>query len=293
MKILIIGLRTCADDTVYNSIISAIKNGYRLIDTASGYGNEEEIGKALTHCFKENIVKREDMFIITKLNGSESEDSLAAIKRSMTKLQIEYIDLYLVHSPLGKVDFKKKKIVKQIPLYKTWSTLEEAYNQKLIRSIGVSNFNIQLLLDLLSYAKIKPVVNEIEFHPYLQQPHLLKFCLEQEIQIIAYNSLVLGVYAKKIKKDDKDYNLLEESIIKSLSEKYKKSPGQIILNWNLYKGVVIIPKSSNEKRQLENISLFDFEMEKSDLEAIDNLNENKRFLSGENSTWAAFMDFYA
>ena len=288
LKMPSIGLGTAADNKTYESVISAIKQGYRLIDTASGYLNEEEVGKALNYCFKENIVKREDLFICTKINGSEIEDPETALKRSLQKLNIDYLDLYLIHSPIGKVDSETRKLVKQTPLHKTWAKLEEAYDNKLIKSIGVSNFNLQLLLDLLSYARIKPTINQVEFHPYLQQKGLLDFCNLNEVEIMAYNPLCLGAYTKSVKdKAQKQYSLFDENIIKKLSEKYNKSPAQIVLNWHIYKGVIVIPKSSNEKRQLENISIFDFELSEDELKEIDSLEEGKRFITGEDKAWSA------
>lgn len=164
----------------------AIKAGYRHIDTARAYLNEEQIGKALKEVISEGIVKREELFITTKIWNTEKEDVEGALKGSLERLGLDYVDLYLVHWPLGDTDAQTGKVKKQVPLHITWKALEAQVKAGRVKSIGVSNFNVQLLLDLLSYAEIKPACNQVEVHPYLTQEDLVKFCKKNDIEIVAY-----------------------------------------------------------------------------------------------------------
>ncbi|WP_404802062.1 aldo/keto reductase [Bacillus tianshenii] len=234
---------------VESSVKMAIQAGYRSIDTAAIYKNEDGVGKAI----KEAGVPREELFITTKVWNADQgyESTLAAFDASMEKLGLEYLDLYLVHWPV------KGKYVD------TWKALEKLYADGKVRAIGVSNFHIHHLQDILDVAEVKPMVNQVEYHPKLSQVGLLNFCKENGIQMEAWSPLMQG-------------ELLQNEVLMELAEKYNKSVAQIILRWDLQNGVVTIPKSVKEHRIKENADIFDFEITDEDMQKIHALNENKR-----------------
>lgn len=241
--------RVSEGNDVENSVKAAIKAGYRSIDTAAIYKNEEGVGKAI----KESGVPREELFITTKVWNSDQgyESTLAAFEESRRKLGVEYFDLYLIHWPVvGKYT-------------ETWKVLEKLYSDGLVRAIGVSNFKIHHLEDILADCQVKPMLNQVEYHPLLTQDELLTFCKKNEIQLEAWSPLMQG---------NLDIPLLHE-----LGKKYGKSPAQIVLRWDLQNGVVTIPKSITESRIIENSNVFDFELSSDDMERISGLNQNKRF----------------
>ncbi|MFP7487170.1 aldo/keto reductase [Priestia filamentosa] len=236
-------------EEVVESVKAALRNGYISIDTAAIYGNEEGVGKAI----KESGIPREELFITTKLWNSEQgyEKTLKAFETSMEKLGLDYLDLYLIHWP-GKDKYKD-----------TWKAFEKLYKDEKIRAIGVSNFQVHHLEDLMSEAEVKPMVNQVEFHPHLTQKELLAFCKEQGIALEAWSPLKQG-------------QLLDEPLLKEIAEKYNKSVAQVILRWDLQHGVVTIPKSTKEHRIIENADVFDFELSQEEVEKIDSLNQDSR-----------------
>ena len=274
----IIGLGTCAINNVEEVVYQSIKDGTRLIDTASIYKNEEDVGKGIKRAFDEGIVKREDLSIVTKCWVTEKGDPEKALKSSLERLQLAYVDLYLDHWPCGK-DYTGENKFENICVKDLWANFEKLVEQGLTKSIGVSNYNVQNLLIILSFCKIKPVIDEVEFNPYLYQKDLKEFCDKEDIKIFAYNPLVKGVYCKSYEKEieEKKLDLLNEDIVKILAKKYDKTPGQIILNWYNYVGVIVIPGTSKPERMKENLAAITFEMEKEDYEALSKLNKTFRF----------------
>lgn len=236
-------------DTVADAVKSAIESGYRSIDTAMVYKNEDGVGKGI----RESGVPREELFITTKVWNSDQgyETTLQAFEESINKLGLDYIDLYLVHWPV------KGKYVD------TWRALEKLYKDGRVRAIGVSNFHIHHLKDILESGTVVPAVNQVEYHPRLSQRELLAFCQEQGIQMEAWSPLMQG-------------ELLDHPTLVELAAKYGKSVAQVILRWDLQNGVVTIPKSVNPVRIQENGNIFDFELSAEDMERIHALNENKR-----------------
>ena len=277
----IIGLGTCnlkqIEDVVYQSII----DGTRLIDTASRYNNEEEVGRGIKRAIDEGKVKREDLFIVTKCWVNEKSDPEKALKNSLKRLQLDYVDLYLDHWPSGKYyGDKEEKKFEFVSIKDMWPKMEKLVNDGLTKSIGVSNYNVQNLLVILSICKIKPSVNEVEFHPYLYQKDLKEFCDKEKIIIFSYNPLVKGGYCKERHEEvmkEKNLDLLNEDIVKSLAEKYKKSVGQIVLNWHIHLGIIPIPGTKSPQRMKENLGSIDFEMEEKEYELISKLCEEKEF----------------
>ncbi|WP_339149409.1 MULTISPECIES: aldo/keto reductase [unclassified Sutcliffiella] len=231
------------------SVKMAIHAGYKSIDTAAIYKNEEGVGKAI----KESDVPREELFITTKVWNADQgyESTLKAFDESMEKLGLEYLDLYLVHWPV------KGKYVD------TWKALEKLYQDGKVRAIGVSNFQIHHLQDILEVAEVKPMVNQVEYHPKLSQAELLNFCKENEIQLEAWSPLMQG-------------QLLDNEVLKEIASSHNKSVAQVILRWDLQNGVVTIPKSVKEHRIKENADIFDFELSAEEMQRIHALNENKR-----------------
>ncbi|GIO34822.1 MULTISPECIES: aldo/keto reductase [Paenibacillus] len=235
---------------VVDSVKTAIASGYRSIDTAALYGNEEGVGQAI----RESGVPREELFITTKVwNSDQGYDStLKAFETSITKLGLDYVDLYLVHWPV-KGKYKE-----------TWRALEKLQQDGRVRSIGVSNFHIHHLEDVMKDANVKPAVNQVELHPLLNQAELREYCKSQGIQIEAWAPLAQG-------------HLLDNEVLKNIGAKYGKSTAQVILRWDIQNEIVTIPKSINPKRIVENADIFDFELTAEDMEQINGLNENRRF----------------
>lgn len=247
-----LGLGTYQADNeqeVIDSVKDALEIGYRHIDTASVYKNEEGVGQGI----KESSVAREDIFVVSKVwNADQGYDStLKSFADSLKRLQLDYLDLFLIHWPVeGK--FKD-----------TWRALEYLYAQKKVRAIGVSNFLQHHLEDLLKDCKVVPMVNQMEFHPYVVQQDLIDFCIKNTIQYEAWSPFMQG----------KVFGL---DICKELAEKYNKSVAQVILRWNLQKGVITIPKSVKKERIASNTDIFDFEISKEDVAYLDSLDRGER-----------------
>ena len=277
IKVPSLGLGTAYMTTDISELIySSIKDGTRLIDTAAVYGSEEGVGKGVKRAINEGIVKREDLFITTKLSKFEMTEPDLAIKKSLQRLGLDYIDLYLIHWPKFFDYDKKGQKINIAPLHKVWPIMESFVEKGYTKYIGVSNFNVQSLLNLLSFCKIKPLVNEIEFHPYLFQKKLVEFCRRENIILFGYNPLVKGCYCADSAEESKR-NLLGEKIIIDLSKKYNKTVGQIVLNWSISREVIPIPMTSNLHRMKENLGSTEFVMEPNDLKKIDELNRNQRY----------------
>lgn len=236
-------------DEVIRSVKAAVKAGYRSIDTAAVYDNEAGVGKAIKECG----IPREELFITTKVWNTDQgyDTTLKAFEESRKKLGLEYIDLYLIHWPV-KGKYKD-----------TWRALEMLYREGVVRAIGVSNFQIHHLKDIMEGSSIVPVVNQVECHPLLTQKELLGFCKSHGIQLESWRPLMKGK--------------LDHPTLVELSRKYGKSAAQVVLRWDLQNGVVIIPKSVHENRIIENAGIFDFELTDEDMEKVDAMNENHRF----------------
>lgn len=232
------------------AVQEALKIGYRSIDTASFYQNEDSVGNAI----KNASIQREDIFVTTKVWNSEQgyDETLAAFDRSLKKLQMDYIDLYLVHWP-----------VKGKYLY-TWRALERLYNEGVVRAIGVSNFHIHHLETLFTKANEKPVLNQVELHPRLSQVPLRAFCAKHQVAIEAWSPLARG-------------RIFKESILNDIAKKHGKTPAQIILRWHLQHRIIVIPKSIRAERIQENADLFDFSLSKEEMKQIDALNKDERY----------------
>ncbi len=235
---------------VINAVKWAIESGYRHIDTASIYNNEEGVGKGI----KQSGIDRKEIFVVSKVWNSDQgyETTLKAFNDSLKRLDLDYLDLYLIHWPV-KGKYKE-----------TWRALEQLYREKKIRAIGVSNFLRHHLEDLLPTVEIVPMVNQMEFHPYLVQQDLLDYCNVHKIQYEAWSPLMQG-------------RIFDLAAIKEIAEKYDKSVAQVVLRWDLQKGVVTIPKSAKKERIIANADIFDFELSIEDIASLDSLERGQRF----------------
>jgi 2,5-diketo-D-gluconate reductase A len=228
------------------SVSEALQAGYRLIDTAAAYGNEEAVGSAI----KRGSVPREELFVTTKLWISDTgyESTKQAFERSLQRLQLDYLDLYLIHQPFGDV-------------YGSWRAMQELYRAGRIRAIGVSNFQPDRIMDLIVHNEVVPAVNQIETHPFNQQIETQKFLQENGVQIESWGPFAEG-----------KNNLFANEILVSIAGKYNKSVAQVVLRWLTQRGVVAIPKSVRQERIVENFNIFDFELSPEDMDAIATLD---------------------
>ena len=251
--------RMAEGDEVENAVKWAFGAGYRMIDTAMIYKNEEGVGRAI----RESEIKREELFITTKLWNTDQgyENVFKAMDLSLSKLGLDYVDLYLIHWPTASGD--RVKFTSIDKREETWRAMEEIYKSGKAKVIGVSNYTINHLEEMKKYAKIPPAVNQVEFHPFLYQEELLGYCKQ--------NNIVLQAHSPLAKNRGN-----ENEAVKSIAKKYDKSPTQIFIRWSLQHGCVPIPKSTHKERIEENINVFDFEISSEDIEMLDGLNINLR-----------------
>ena len=231
------------------SVIEALRAGYRMIDTAASYLNEEAVGKAI----KRSGVAREELFITTKvwIQREGFDGTKKAFVNSLRKLQLEYLDLYLMHQPLGDV-------------YGSWRAMEELYSEGKIRAIGVANFHPDRLMDLLIHNKVIPAVNQIETHPFNQQIDTQKFLQQNNVQIESWGPFAEG-----------KNNIFQNELLLSIAARYKKTVAQVVLRWLTQRGVIVIPKSVRKERMIENFNVFDFELSPEEKNAIVALDMKK------------------
>lgn len=243
----ITNLKQCKD-----AVLNALDTGYRLLDTASIYANEEAVGEAI----RESKIKREELFITTKvwINEQGYKNTKQAFARSINKLGIEYLDLYLIHMPFG--DY-----------YGSWKAMEELYQEGKIRAIGVCNFDCARLMDLCFNFKIKPAINQIETHPFCQQNNLAAIMQEYKIQHEAWAPFAEGIN-----------NIFKNPTLTKIAKKYNKTTAQIILRWNIQRGIIVIPKSIHKERIEENFNIWDFELEQDDMQEITSLDTQQSYL---------------
>lgn len=233
------------DEETAKIIKNALNLGYKMIDTASFYNNEVGIGNGI----KESDIDRKDIFIVTKLWNDDHgyDNTIEAFNKSLNNLQVDYIDLYLIHWP-NKLNAE------------TWRAFEHLYETGKVKAIGVCNFKVEHLEELKKTAKIMPMVNQVEIHPFSTKNNIINYCKDNNIKVVAWSPISRG-------------RVLSNDLMIDLSQKYKKSIVQIVLRWHMQKGVIPIPKSSNENRIKENMDIFDFEISSEDMKAIDSLDE--------------------
>lgn len=241
-------------DDLAEAVKTAIAKGYRSIDTAQVYRNEESVGRGIRAAIDEGLVSREELFVTSKVwnDGLSYEETFAAYASSLEKLGLDYLDLYLIHWPGLDTSY--------IEAYKA---LEKIYQDGRVRSIGVSNFHVHHLEHLLKETTVIPVINQIEFHPHLTQEEVRNYCKEHRIQVEAWSPLMNG-------------SLLEEALIQQLASKYNKTPAQIVLRYDVQHGVVTIPKTMTPSRMTENLDVFDFALADEEMAQLDAMNDGLR-----------------
>lgn len=247
---------------VYNSgsettdaVRTALENGYRHIDTAAFYGNEVDVARGI----KQSGIERKDVFITTKLWNDDMRTHMQceSIERSLEHLKTDYIDLYLIHWPVKDV------------FVESWKIMEEYYKKGVFRAIGVSNFHTQHMEELLKSAEVIPAVNQLEVHPYLTQEPLVKYCQDKGIAVECWSPVARG-------------KIFNDNVLDEIAKKYNKSISQIVLRWEVQRGLIVIPKSVHKDRIIENAEIFDFTLSKEDMDAIFALNKNERVNEASN-----------
>lgn len=287
MPVLGLGTWKSKPGEVYDAILEALKIGYRHIDCAKIYGNEAEIGAAFTAAFEQGIVERSDLWVTSKLwcNAHETSAVVPALQQTLKDLCLDYLDLYLVHWPVAfTAPIAPKKAdeyiaLEDLPIIETWKGMEAAKEAGLARSIGVSNFSVLKLRDLVSKATIKPAINQVELHPYLQQNALLDYCNQESITLTAYSPLGTSAAADKVAGETLT-TLRDNPTIQSIATKHSCTTAQVLIQWAIERGTTVIPKSVNPERLKQNFESINIALDTEDMAAIAKLDVHFRFVDG-------------
>ena len=252
--------------------------GYRQIDCATVYGNEKEIGRTFKDIFAKTTIKRDDIFVTSKVwnNMHRRAKVSQACLKTLSDLQIDYLDLYLIHWGIAKGMVR----LDNVPVRETWEAMEELVKEGLVKSVGVANFTGPMLVDLLTYAKIKPAMNQIELHPYNQQSRLVEFCLNHGIAVTAYSPLGTpgNIKTGNIANAATQPILIADKHIITIAHNHHKTPAQVLIRWAIQRGTVVIPKSVTPEKIKANIQVFDFKLTDTEMKTISGLDRQHRFV---------------
>lgn len=295
MPIVGLGLWKVEPARISTLIDEAVRCGYRHFDCACDYGNESQVGSALEQALAAGLCRREDLWVTSKLWNTyhAPEHVRPAVERSLRDLRLDYLDLYLIHFPISLrfVPFETRYPPgwffdphvsephmehARVSVAETWQAMEDLVRAGLVRNIGVSNFNVALLRDLVAYAKIPPAMLQAEMHPYLTQEKLLRFCLSEEIAVTAFSPLGAASYFS-LGMAEPEESVLEQHAVREIARRHGKSPAQIVLRWGVQRRTAVVPKSTRTERLCENLALFDFEFSADEMDDIGRLNRNRRF----------------
>jgi D-xylose reductase len=290
-----LGLWKVDGDAAPRLIDDAVRCGYRHFDCACDYGNEAEVGAGLEQVVRSGRCRRDDLWVTSKLWNTyhAPEHVRPAAERSIRDLRLEHLDLYLIHFPIAleyvppetryppgwfhDPDAAEPRMERvRVPIRETWEAMEELVRSGLARNIGVCNFNVSLLRDLLSYADVRPAVLQVELHPYLTQEKLVRFCREEQIAVTAFSPLGAASYFS-LGMAEKGESVLEQPIVREIAARHDRTPAQVVLRWGVQRGTAVIPKTVRPARLQENLALAGFELSEDQMQAISDLNRSRRF----------------
>ena len=304
------GLWKIARHDTADMVFNAIKAGYRHLDSAADYGNEQQAGEGIRRALAEGLCTRQDLWITSKLWNTfhHPQHVREACEKTLSDLGLDYLDLYLIHFPIALryVPIAKRyppewifdpqsehpeMVIDPVPLADTWRAMETLVPAGLVRTIGVCNYNSALLHDLMAYARIKPAMLQIESHPYLTQQRLIRLAHHYDIAVTAFSPLGAGSYVELSMASDQD-SVLQQPVVKDIASRVQRTPAQVVLRWGVQRGTSVIPKTSRASRLVENLSVFDFALSDDDMAAISALNQNRRFNDPGAFCELAFGKFY-
>ncbi len=290
-----LGLWKIANSDASETVYQAVRAGYRHLDSACDYGNEREVGDGIQRVIRDRVCSRDDLWITSKLWNTyhHPQHVRLALERTLRDLQVDHLDLYLIHFPitLKHVPIEQryppgwfydpnaaqpKMETDSVPIVETWRAMEEIFNAGLARHIGISNFGCSLIRDLLSTATVRPTVLQVESHPYLTQEKLLRYCQQELIAYTAFSPLGAGSYIPLGMATESE-SVLTEPLVQAIAAAHSKTPAQVVLRWGVQRGTAVIPKTSRPARLIENLAIFDFELTSDEMLSIASLDRNQRF----------------